>query len=296
MSQMTRLATINRGRVRFVRGQDQAKPASLGTGVTQTQLNGSSPLTAPAEARNLIGVLCGLAPNAALTAAETMFTKYEATSKAVNLTPKAIVAGAIHGGLGTFAGALIPALHVFPWNVPLVGGEDISYFGTPMVANTAAPDGWMDILYSNYEPDPIKEAHVYWDGPTDETSSGTAAADGVVGGTFTVASQKRAILRYLYTVFGTGTVTASESTIATARIDGDIDTAMPVVGTLQPIAAALGTAVEQLQANILVHEEWIPLKGGNAKVRTLLDLQEARTAAGNWYTGTGYLLDPRIPF
>lgn len=274
----------------YVRGQDQAEPTSIGTGTTRTLLNAGQVLTTPNEARNLIGVIAGCAPNAALTAAQSMLTKFEVDSKAIkDILPKALCASPVHGGLSTFTTALVPALSVFPFNTPLSGNEDVSYFGTALVANTAAPDAWMDVLYSNRRPNPRAEPQVYWDGPTNETSTGTAAANGVLGEAFTINAPRMSILRYHSTVLGVGTVTASEAYIATGvLISNDFMTSMPVEGSAQAMATGVHTFLEVMQPNNLVHEIWIPAKP-TARIQTSLNLQEALTAAGNFYEFCGFL-------
>lgn len=276
--------------VPYIRGQDSTDPTSILTGVAKTQLNGAAVMTTPNEARNLIGIIPAQAPNAALTAAQSMLTKFEVESKAVkDLLPKAIVSCPIHGGLSTFTTALVPALASYAFNTPLSGNEDVSYFGTPLVANTAAPDAWVDVMYSNRRPNPAREPHVFWDGTTDETSTGTAAANGILGQAFTLNAPRQSIIRYLYTVLGVGTVTASEAYMATGVLAGnDFMTSMPAKGTAQPMVTGVHTFLEVMQPNNLTHEMWIPCKP-TARIQTTLNLTEAVTAAGNWYQGVGFL-------
>lgn len=276
--------------VPFVRGQDSTDPTSIGTSVTKTLLNGNAVLTTPNEARNLIGIIPACAPNAALTAAQSMLTKFEVESKAIkDILPKAIVSSPVHGGLSTFTTAMVPALSSYAFNTPLSGNEDVSYYGTALVANTAAPDAWVDVMYSNRRPNPQREPHVFWDGPTDETSTGTAAANGILGQAFTLNATRQSILRYLYTVLGVGTVTASEAYMATGVISSnDVMTSMPVKGSAQPMATGVHTFLEVMQPNNLVHEIWVPAKP-TARIQTTLNLTEALTAAGNWYQGVGFL-------
>lgn len=274
----------------YVQGQDQFTPTSIGTSVTKTQLNAGVALTTPNEARNLIGVVPWQAPNAALTAAQSMLCKFEFESKAVkDINPKALCASPVHGGLSTFTTALVPALMVFPFNMPIFGNEDISAYGTALVANTAAPDAAADVKYSSRPPNASRgELHTFWDGPTDETATGTAAADGIVGGAFTLNSPRQSIIRWLYTILGVGTVTASEAYMATGRLSSnDFQTSMPVLGAAQPMATGVHTFLEVMQPNVPLHDIWIPCKP-TARITTLLNLQEALTSAGNFWSGCGF--------
>ena len=273
----------------YVRGSDMVDATSVGTATTKTKLNGGVDLTTPNEAKNLIGIIPGHGATAALTAAESALIKFEVESKAVkDIMPKAIVTTATHGGLGAFLIGLAPPLRSYPFNTPLSGNEDISYYGTALVNNTAAIDAFAQVMYSNKSPRG-NDPHIYWDGPTDETSTGTAAANGIAGGTFTLNAPIQSILRYLYTVLGVGTVTASESYFGHGEIrSADLNTSMPVKGLAQTIATAPGTAIGVGQSESLVHDEWIPMKP-TARLATYYNQMEALTAAGNFYVGVGFI-------
>lgn len=268
----------------------QGSESTGATIMSATNETAIATLTTPGDARNLIGVMAGLGETGAYTAAEPIYALFSADSTAVDLVPKQFTPAPLLSGLGVAPAVMAPALVVTPFNVPLIGGEQITYSCTPFTDSTVEPDAFMTVKYSNRAPNPQTEPQVYWQGPTNETATGTTLANGIVGGTFTISGgASQAILRYLYTILVHGTVTASESYYGNGYVTSDgFKSAMPVEGLAQTIGTALGTAIGVISDGVPIHDQWMPMNS-NSLIKTFFDQYESLTAAGATWTGIGYL-------
>ena len=266
--------------------RDAFAPTSLGTSVTSTTLNGGADYNVTQKAGALLEVIPQVAQTGALTAAEAMMIRSEATSSAIpTLTPKEFVFSAGLGGLGTFAFAQTPLLQARKYNTVLPRSTTpITFLGEAQIANTVAPEMNMELVFTDGGPTGPEQFYL---APAAETNTGTAAAN-VAGNDITINGGTA--LNWLSVVLTNGVVTASETFEARAEFASTnyINVPSPVRIQAQTIAAALGTAVAVATTGDSWRQVYIPI-GNTCLINTSLDLDEAQTATGNFICQVGYL-------
>ena len=217
---------------------DVATSTSIGTGVAQTEINVAQPLTKPTQAQTLIECVPFMASTAGLTAGQTYLTKCIIESNSINLLPKVFQVPPIMGGLGTFTNSLTPMLDAVECNTPLQLGatQQFRIYGQNFIANTVANRLGLGLHYSESVTN-MKEK--FYDMPTNETSSGTAATS-VAGENVTI--NDGVFLEDIIPTVVSGVVTASESYIGYMSVtSNDFGNSMPLNVPVQPISTALGT-------------------------------------------------------
>ena len=265
---------------------DIATSTAIGTGTSKTQLNAGNPLTKPTQATELIEVVPYMASTAAHTAAESVLAKVIIESNSINLLHKVFMVPPILGGLGTFPGALTPMLDAVECRTPLQLGatQQFNIYGQAFESNTVAPRIGLDLHYSETSSG-LKE-HFY-DMPTNETSTGTAATS-VAGEDLTI--NDGTFLEEIIPVVVPGTVTAAESIIGHISVtSNDFGNSMPLKVAVQPIGTGLGSAIgvgiPKLPTFKNIH---MPMKS-SCLISQSYTQEEAVTAAGTFIAGFGYV-------
>lgn len=264
---------------------DAFAPTSLGTGVAQTTLNGGNVYTVPKDAGALIEIVPTIAETGAHTAAESLMIRSDATSADLpGIVPKAFVFTGAMGGLGTFAFAMHPMILAYPYNVALkYATSQITFLGTCQIANTVAPEMSLQLLFSSGGQ---LDSEQFYTAPTNETNTGTAAGE-VAGNDITINGGRA--INILGGCTTTGVVTASEDVegryqLSSVNFNG---VPSPQRYVIQPIAAALGTAVAVAVPADVRNKVMIPI-GNSFLANTALQLDEALTATGNFILWVGY--------
>jgi hypothetical protein len=264
---------------------------STGTGTTDTQLNGGTDFITSNLAGSFVEVAPVQAATGAYTAAETSLQKFRITSTSLgSILPKRVALTPTHGGLGTFAGAMVPIVKSYPLNVKLLySNTPLQFFGQAYVANTAAFRVGATAYFSTDQP--MRGSYEqFYEVAEDETSSGTAA------GTVNLANitvNGGTQLNSFYGLFGVGVVTASESMIGRITINSnDITPIQQISGYWQPVASGLGTAVVVMQPDNTIHNQAITMRS-TATITAQNTLDEALTAAINIVHGVQF---QRTPF
>jgi len=258
--------------------------SSGGTGVAKTRVNNDQPFVVPAIASGVLEITPYQAATAAYTAAQSALTKFHMESNSLSgIGPKRIVFGATHGGLGTFAGVMVPVIKGWPVNVMTNRANvNVDFYTESQVANTAAFRTGAEVLLSD---GPMGGLQEYYEAPNDETATGTAAAANA-GNSITVNGGSR--LNLVYGQFGVGTVTASESYIGYFSIRSPDMYPNEEQWALQPVGVGLGAAVEVLAPDF--HAKKVDLKiNPTCTLTTEYFNEEAVTAAHNFIIGVAFV-------
>lgn len=262
---------------------DIMTPTSVGTGVARTSIG---TLNKPATVQNLVEFIPYYVSSGAYTAAESLLIQFEMTNQSVNsLLPKKVILPPTLGGLGTFAQVTSPILESYRCNTMLQNGATSTFegFGTAQIANTVAPVVGCALHYDELPPNDVE---FYYDKPTDETNTGTAATT-VAGNSVTINGGT--MLRKLYAAVTAGTVTASESFIGDMQFSSnDFENSLPLKVPIQPISAGLGTAVSLANLHMATYNCRMGMKL-TTTINTAYRQSEALTATGNFIGAVSYI-------
>ena len=258
---------------------------SLGTGVTETLLNGGASFVLPAQARAMIEMKPYQAPTGAVTAAQSMIYKVKVKSNSIGgLEPKELVPAPIGAGLGATYHAQNPIVRAFRLNRNTPGANvNVDFYGQNLVANTVANRAGVGLKLSTM---PVSGPEQFWFGPTDETDTVTTAGTGA-DTTFTINGGSQ-ITDWYCQVTAT-TVTASESFIGYAELNSsDFETVQRVRWPFYPIVTSLSTLI----GTTIPDQNWehgsIPIRP-TCNITTRVTLDEGQTAAGDSYVGVGFI-------
>jgi hypothetical protein len=253
---------------------DQIAAVSLGTSTGKTKLSGSqvygtgADYIIPTAAKCLVAVR----PKTYLTTPtqnQSLMDTLKVESADLGMKDYEVLANPIDAFLGATAVQMQDAAPWYPLMQPCNGGEKVQFYGTPQIANTAAPLMSVDLLLSdtfpegfngsswginpmsqvNYAPVQGKIAGInYGGGPT---STGTAAATQTFDGVVTISTPKKRFIGFygiveestpatVKPVAGQFSVNASEIAINPQRWNAEPITGQlgaTVVGSLAHISA-----------------------------------------------------------
>ena len=290
---------------------DQIAGVSLGTSTAKTKLGGSqvygtsADYIIPTFAKAIIGVRPKLYQTTP-TQNQSCVATVKIESQDLGMKDFEVFANPIDSFLGATAVTFQDAAPWYPLMQPCNGGERMQFFGTPQIANTAAPIMELDVLLSdtlpegfngmswtancrsgvNYAPAQGKVAGInYGGGPT---STGTTAATSVPDAGVTISVPKKRIIG-LYGV-------VVESTPATVKpVSGQFSSNAsefvinPPRWNAEPITGQLGATVAGSLAHI---SACAPLNLGLRAPSTpkgSFTLDAALTTAANFEIGYLYM-------
>ena len=265
---------------------DAIGPASLGTGVTRTTLNGGNDYSVTQKAGALLKVTWEVTETGAFTAAEDLMIRAVTTSSSIpTMTQKELVQSFGNGGLGTFAFVQTPLQRQFTFNTRLpYAVTPITFAGEAQIANTVAPEMGFEVCLTDGGPDGPEQFYL---APANETNTGTAAANAAGND---ISLNGYGSINWLSVVMTAGTVTASESLEGRAEFASPnyINVPSPQRIYAQTIAAGLGTAVALAATGDTWRPVHIPI-ASTCLINTSFDLDEALTATGNFICQVGML-------
>jgi hypothetical protein len=253
---------------------DQIAGVSMGTSTAKTKLGGSqiygtgADYIIPTAARAIVAVRPKVYQTTP-TINQSLMSTLKVESSDLGMKDYEVFANPLDAALGATFVQMQDAAPWYPLLQPCNGGEKVQFYGTPQVANAAAPSMEVDLLLSdtmpegftgsawmvnpqsgvNYAPVQSKVAGInYGGGPT---STGTAAATPATDGGVTISTPKKRLIG-LYGVevettpatvkpnAGQFTVNASELAINPQRWNAEPITGQlgaTVVGSLAHISA-----------------------------------------------------------
>jgi hypothetical protein len=267
---------------------DEIIPATIGTGTTETQLNGAAALQAPESARGLLEVIPWQVNNGAYTAAQGLMTEMRIASDDVSVEPKRFILDPIQGGLGATFVTFAPMLKARKLNVPLNGSERIRYYATAQIANTVAPLVGGTAVYT----DGGVGRQQYYIKPDNETATGTTVNTRTTGNTITVTGGTQ--ITDLQAVLTNAVVTVSESVCGTIEFQSsDFQTQLPYRVSLQPTGGLLGATGGHLHAALTHYHmpdgQGIPIPTSQCIINNFYTNRILFTAAGNFICGVSYV-------
>jgi len=270
-------------------GYDDVTFTSLGTGVTETQINSGTSLSAPDPAHGFNAVVPYQMELGAFTPDESLFTAFRIQSDDVAVEPKKFVLPNVNTGDAAFASVSAPALLAYPINTPLAGGEHLNFYGQPLVANTVAAGCGATVIYSTTGTNGDEQ---YYTRPTNESAAGTAINTRTTGGDMTIQGGNE--ITALYTVVSGATATSSQHDVGYSEfVSPDFNTSMPYRVAVQPTATGLGAAAGAatggggiMQYN-MPRGQGIPL-ANNVTITNYYTNRDLRTGASNFINFVRY--------
>tara|TARA_R110002020_G_scaffold306637_2_gene522591 strand:+ start:115 stop:942 length:828 start_codon:yes stop_codon:yes gene_type:complete len=264
-------------------GYDDVTFTSLGTGVTESQLNSGTSLSAPDPAHGFNAVVPYLMELGAFTVDESLLIAFRIQSDDVAIEPKKFVLPNVNTGDASFTSVSAPALLAYPINTPLQGGEHLNFYGQPLVGNTVAPACGATVIYSTSG---TNGAEQYYTRPTNETAGGTTINTRTQGGDMTIQGGNE--ITALYTVVSGATATASQHDVGYSEfVSPDFNTSMPYRIAVQPTATGLGSNANAITGGggLMKYEmprgQGIPL-ANNVTITNYYTNRDARTGASNF--------------
>lgn len=271
----------------MVQGGVDVVAATIGTGVTETQLNGAAAVILPDPVREICEIVPWQVSNAATTAAEDAITQIRMQSNDVpngGIEPKRFLADTFAGGLGATAVSLAPMLRARSLNIRTKGGERINVFGTSQVAQTVAPLVGATLICTESQSG-MPES--FYEKPDNETNTGTTVNTRTAGNAITV-SNVGSIVGFEFTL-GNLVQTAAESVAGTIEFAGsDLNTSMPQIYSVQPSMAlrgATGNILKIANTQYKLIEPIHPKSRGTLTISNFFTNRVVFTAAGNFITG-----------
>ena len=273
----------------MVYGYDDATFTALTTGVTETQINSGTALSAPDPAHGFLACVPYLQELGAFTVDESLLIAFRIQSDDVSVEPKKFVLPNINTGDGSFTSVQVPALLAYPIDTPLNGGEHLNLYAQPLTTNTVAPGVGATIIYSTTG---TNGAEQYYTRPTNESAAGTAVGTRTQGGDMTIMGGNE--ISALYTVVSGATALASQHDVGYSEfLSPDFNTSMPYRVAIQPTATALGsnanavTGGDGLMKYEMPRGQGIPL-AENVTVTNYYTNRDTRTNASNFINFVRY--------
>jgi len=273
----------------MVYGYDDATFTALTTGVTETQINSGTALSAPDPAHGFLACVPYMMETGAFTVDESLLVAFRIQSDDVSVEPKKFVLPNINTGDGSFTSVQAPALLAYPIDTPLNGGEHLNLYAQPLTTNTVAPGVGCTIIYSTTGTNGSQQ---YYTRPTNESAAGTAAGTRTQGGDMTIMGGNE--ISALYTVVSGATALASQHDVGYSEfLSPDFNTSMPYRVAVQPTATALGSNANAVTGGdgIIKYEmprgQGIPL-AENVTVTNYFTNRDARTNASNFINFVRY--------
>ena len=251
---------------------DQIAGVTLGTSTGKTKLGGSqvygtgADYIIPTAARAIVAVRPKVYQTTP-TVNQSLMATLKVESSDLGMKDFEVFANPINSALGATFVQMQDAAPWYPLCQPCNGGEKIQFFGTPQIANTAAPTMQVDLLLSdtfpegytgsswiinpmsgvNYAPVQSKVAGInYGGGPT---STGTAAATAAADGGVTISTPKKRIIG-LYGVLEETTPATVKPNVGQFTVNASEFAINPQRWNAEPITGQLGATVVGSLAHI----------------------------------------------
>ena len=252
----------------------------LGTSTAKTKLGGASVIL-PAWAKSVLAVIPQVTIDVP-TVSESVLPLLEVESNDVSIMPYQVLVNPLNAVLGATVGPLNLGNEKYVMGAPVNGGEQIDVYMTPLVANTAAPNGGCAVVVSNM-PAGHKQRHAK---VGTLTSSGTTASSDVAGTKYNFSGARHIV--ELMGMFGHGTIAAADAVNAyikftSSEFDGISDSRLP----LEPIAGGLSTIFATCTKVARAPVD-IPVMDGQVNIQDYLYMGLAPASAGKFISGVIY--------
>lgn len=261
---------------------------SIGTSTTETQLNGTSPVSLPESARSIRRIM----PITAVvtpTAAETVIAQITLKSDDFPVVPYNVLAPIAPASLAKAGFCLTSKTEMWPVNANVSGGAKLNVYGTALVANTAAPYLGCAIEVSTHALPGIPRTMAKLG---TVTSTGTTAAATVAGTAYTFTGGTR--LKEVYGVVVPATVAAVKPCAGHFKIEStEFDPNVPVTYPFSGPQGALSTDATtpsniQPIINIAKFPCDIGIKKSLTRIQDYCVTTLVSSSAGNFITGILY--------
>lgn len=267
---------------------DEVVAATIGTGTTETLLNGAAALIVPDNARKLLEIYPWMVSNGLMTVAQSMTAEMRIQSDDVAIEPKRFILDPINSNLSTIGNTVTPILHARKLNVNLKGSERINYRATAQVANTVAPLVGADVVYCNV---PIGGREQFYSKPNNETATGTTVNTRTAGDTITITGGSE--ITDLYGYVTNLALTVGETICGTFYFESpDFKTNAPYRISVQPSGSILGATGTQLLLGLTKRHfpdgYGIPLST-NTTINTFYQNRVLFSAAGTFLMGVSWV-------
>ena len=261
-------------------GFDDCTLASIGTGVTETRLNGDAPLRVPSSAKGIVEIIPYQAELGAYTVDQSLMTAFRVQSDDVSVEPKRFVLPGVGTGDASFTSVYSPVLKAYPMNIALDGNERINYRAQAQVANTVAPGVGATIVYT----DGGVGTEQYYQKPDNETAGATTINTRTSGNTITITGGGN--INALYTLVTGGVATASEHDVGFMEFESNgFETSMPYRVAIQPTSTGLGANANALTGGNGIMQynlpQGIPLNS-NVTINTFYTNKDGRSGGSNF--------------
>jgi hypothetical protein len=268
----------------IMRPPGSAMATSLGTGTTKTQLGTDFKL--PSDARALLGVLPTIA-DITPTTVQSITAKLELEGSDIkNLTPFQVLFPPIGAGLSTVFNTLTGQEK---WDVfaPLQGGEQVSVYGTSLVANTVAPKATCHLIVSNNPGDLQGQMQRHAKLGT-VTASGTTADTDVNGTSYNFSGGRKII--ELVGLFHPKTIAAGDALIGGIKFtSSEFVDGYPTELPLRSFSYGLGATGSILIPGVSRRSIDINLKPGTVNIQDYLNCHLLPASAGSFVDGVVYV-------
>ena len=268
-------------------GFDNVAFTAIGTGTTETLLNGGAPLRVPSSAKGIVEILPYQSQLGAYTTDELFMATIRVQSDDVSVEPKRLILPITNTGDGAFTTVLAPALKSYSMNIPLIGFERMNYRATALVGQTVAPGVGITVVYT----DGAVGTQQFYQRPDALTTGGTVINTRTASGTITLTGG--GIINALYNVVGMTTDLLSEHDVGFTEFESSgFQTPMPYRVAIQPNQAGLGATASVLTGGgkgIMQYNlpQGIPLDS-NVTVNTFYTNNDAKGAGSSFICGVRF--------
>lgn len=266
---------------------DVATSTSIGTGITNTLLNGGTLFSTSSLAGTLAAVAPVYAETGAYTAGQSIFPLFSTQSTSIgSIQPKNIAIAPSSGGVGTSINAMVPIVRSFEYNTRLPNSTTpIGFYAAAYVANTIAPRVGATLWFDTDQPMRGSQEHFY-DANSATTATSTAAATVALG---SLTENGGTQLEQIYAHIAPGTVTVSESYIGYLTVNSsDLSPQQTLRAYLQPVGVGLGATTTPLQPDALYNPERITMRN-TANLTASYTQEESLTGGGNTAWGVKFI-------
>ena len=265
---------------------------SLGVVTTKTEISPSSGLFMPSDAKVLLSVKTAMS-EVTPTAGQTVSARLDMESSDVgNMSPFEVLFAPIGSMLNTSPSTL-SGMECYDINAPLKGGEALHLYGTPLVANTVAPEAQAWMVVSNDARDlmhpltkQMKPQHHAKLGTF--TATGTTADTDVAGSKYSFSGGRRIV--ELFGEVHPKAVAAADHFIGEIKYtSSEFVDSFPQSLPLFPMSTGLGATIVYLIPGISRQKVDIPVKPGQVNIQDYLNFGGVMTAEGSFIDGVIYV-------
>lgn len=270
---------------------DVVTSTSIGTGTTQTLLNGGAQYTVSSLAGTFMAIAPEFAESGAYTSGETVAPYFTITSSSIgSIQPKNIAVAGSSGGLtGSTSSTMVPIVRTFDLNTRIPNSNTpLNFYGTAYVANTVAPKCGATVWFDTMQPS-SGEYEQFWDCVSATTSSGTTAATVALN---SLTENGGTQINKIYAQNYPGIVTTSQSYVGYLTVNSaDLRPQQTLRAYAQPVGIGLSTITGAYQPDQQYHPEKIAMNP-TATMTAQFTVEKALTGASQIAWGLNFNRGP----